>query len=286
MKKSVVALGLCFALGFGAFGLSACTPIINFHTISATSSNQIQGGTVEGYGQYKTNSTVTLKATPKTEGGFLAWIKNEEVVSYEPVFSFTADTDTEGSYIALFATDEFEFARLQNVEYQLNSLTVPNSSVMLLDWDLEYNTMSSLYHDLAHMEDEPLSNNDNNFFDGIDHEDKVLFSSKKYFFQLTLSLQYTNIETGDITTEPVSTKFFVDFADIFDNEAKVENGVTTYTCDEYTLHLTPMATDYGKEYTFVVSVNDFKKSNSWDNTDANNNNQLLTMTFVYKNPLL
>ena len=77
MKKSVLALGLCFALGFGAFGLSACTPIVSFHTINATSSNQIQGGTVEGYGNYKTSSTVTLKATPKTEGGFLAWIKNE-----------------------------------------------------------------------------------------------------------------------------------------------------------------------------------------------------------------
>ena len=286
MKKSVVALGLCFALGFGAFGLSACTPIISFHTINATSSNQIQGGTVEGYGNYKTNTTVTLKATPKTEGGFLAWTKNEQIVSYEPTFSFVADKDTEGNYIALFATNEFEFARLQNVEYQLNSLTVPNSSVMLLDWDLEYNTMSSLYHDLARMQDEPLSNNDNNFFDGIEHQDKVLFSSKKYFFQLTLSLQYTNLETGDITTEPVSTKFFVDFADIFDNNVQIENGVTTYTCDEYTLLLTPMTTDYGKEYTFVVSVNNLKKSNSWDNTETNNNNQLLTMTFVYKNPLL
>ena len=102
----------------------------------------------------------------------------------------------------------------------------------------------------------------------------------------TLSLQYTNLETDDITTEPISTKFFVDFADIFDSSVEVENGVTTYTCDEYTLHLTPMTTDYGKEYTFVVSVNDFKKSPSWDNNDTNNNNQLLTMTFVYKNPLL
>lgn len=285
MKKSVVALGLCFALGFGAFGLSACTPIINFHTIDATSSNQIQGGTVEGYGNYKTNTTVTLKATPKTEGGFLAWVKNEQIVSYEPVYSFTADRDTEGAYIALFATDEFEFARLQNVEYQLNSLTVPNSSVMLLEWDLEYNTMSSLYHDLAYMEDEPLSNNDNNFFDNIEHQDKVLFSSKKYFFQLTLHLQYTNLETGDITTEPVSTKFFVDFSDIFDPTAEISNGVTTYTCNEYTLNLTPFTSEFGKEYTFVVSVNNLKKG-TWDISDTSNNNQLLTLTFVYKNPLI
>ena len=286
MKKSVVALGLCFALGFGAFGLSACTPVVNFHTIHATSSNQIQGGTVEGYGQYKTNSTVTLKATPKTEGGFLAWIKNEEVVSYEPTYSFTADEDTEGNYIALFATEEFEFARLQNVEYQLNSLTVPNCTVMLLDWELEYNTMSSLYHDLAHMENEPLSNNDNNFFDNIDHEDKVLFSSKKYYFQLTLSLSYTNLETGDITTEPLTSKFFVDFSDIFETGAETNNGVTTYTCDEYSLHLTPFTTEYGKEYTFIVSINNLKKSTSWDNSEPNNNNQLLTLSFVYKNPLI
>lgn len=284
MKKSFLATTVCGVLGVMALSLFGCTPIINNHAISATSSNLYSGGSVSGYGNYKTGTTVTLKASPLQENGFLAWIKDESIVSYDAEYSFTASSSTEGKYIALFETPSFEFARLANVAYNLNSFSVNDTEVELVDWTLTYNTIATLQKDFARMQAQTLSTNDNNVFLEIPHEDKVLFTNKNYTFVLTLMLQYTNLTTGAVSTEPLSTKFSIDFSNIFSSSAETLGKTTTFEFENGKLTLENQSTT-SPQYTFTVEYTGLKKSNFWDNSNPENNSQSLNLTFVYQNPL-
>ena len=278
MKKRVFALAFCGVLGLSGLCFAGCGPEISSHSILATSSNQL-AGTVSGYGNYKTNQTVTLTATPKTEGGFLAWVKGEDIVSYDAVFTFEAGSDTEGTYTALFETESFEFARLLSVDYQLNNFTISNAEVVLSDWDLKYNTVAALYQNLAQTGNEPIATNDNKILQNIPHEDKVFYAEKTYYFTLTLSFQYTDKTTGIITTEPLTTTFSINFEDIF--SGTTEGNRTIFSNDKYSLELEKTADGF----TFSATYTDLKKSNLWTNDNPDNNKQVLNLTFTYANPL-
>ncbi|MBR2433025.1 MAG: hypothetical protein IKB21_00270 [Clostridia bacterium] len=279
MKKRIFALSFCGILGLSGLCFAGCTPKISSHSILAESSNQF-AGTVSGYGIYKTFQTVTLSATPKTEGGFLAWVKGEDIVSYDAVYTFEAGTDTEGTYTALFETEGFEFGRLQSVDYQLNNFIIENTEVVLADWDLKYNTVATLFQDLAHTGTVPFYANDSNILQNIPHEDKVFRSNKTYYFSLTLSFQYTNKTTGVITTEPLTTTFSINFEDIF--SGTLDGNITKYQNNKYALELEKTADGF----TFSATYTDLKASTLWAGKDnPDNNKQVLNLTFTYANPL-
>jgi len=64
-------------------------PHPTFHIgLSAT-----QGGTVSGEGNYEEGTSVTICATPDEGYRFLYWIENEEQISTEDSYSFTATSD-------------------------------------------------------------------------------------------------------------------------------------------------------------------------------------------------
>ena len=117
--RIIALIVLCFVFCLPLF---ACNDPIYNHVISVTSSN-IQKGTVSGSGTYKTNKNVTLTATPKSGYSFIAWIKNEVIVSQDAEFTFTANKETEGKYTALFTTDTLEFFMITN--YMLYLYTLP-----------------------------------------------------------------------------------------------------------------------------------------------------------------
>lgn len=285
MKKAVLAACFCGVIGLMGLSLFGCTPIIKDHEIFLTSSDFNNAGTVSGYGTYKTGANVTIKAIPKAENGFLAWIKDESIVSYDAEYSFTASSKTEGKYTALFATDRFEFARLTGVTYSVNSFTVPNQDVTLNELSLTYNNISTLQKNLASYGEYILETNNNNTIADIEYEDKVLFINQSYTFNLTLSLSYTSIETGDLTsTEPLTTKFTIDFSQIFSPNAQKDGNTTTFSSNDYTLTLINETTTSPVYYLTVEFKNLKQSDNYWDNTDQNNQ-QLLTMSFVYQNPL-
>lgn len=278
MKKRILAVAFCGILGLSGLCFAGCNKEISTHNILAISSNQLMG-TVAGSANYKTNQTVTLTATPKTENGFLAWVKGEDIVSYDSVFTFEASAETEGTYTALFETENFEFGKLLSVNYQLNSFMINNTDVVLADFNLKYNTVGTLYQNLAHTGNLPIYANDNNPVPDIPHEDKVFRANQTYYFSLTLSFQYTDKTTGIITTEPLTTTFAINFEDVF--SGTTDGNATTFTNENCTLNL--QKTD--STYTFSVTYTNLKASNFWANDNPGNNQQILNMTFTYANPL-
>ena len=278
MKKRFLALTFCGILGLSGLCFAGCNEESSYHSILATSSDATNGGSVSGSGRnFKTNSQVTLVATPKQEGGFLAWVKDEQqIVSYDQVYSFTANAETEGKYTALFETQKFEFARLVSVDYHLNSFSVPNTEVKILNWDLKYNTFGTLYQPLSSFENASLTVD--NPFQNITHEDKVFWAEKTYYFSLTIHMQYTNMSNGETTTEPLITTFAMDFSKIFDGTKN--SNTTTFTDQNYSLQLIESA----NSYTFLTTFTNLKTSLLWD-TNPENNRQVLNLTFVYSNPL-
>ena len=76
-------------------------PIVNGtqYTITANAS-PTQGGTVSGAGQYYGNSECTLTATANAGYAFANWTLNDEVVSTDPTYTFTVNSDA--TYTAHF----------------------------------------------------------------------------------------------------------------------------------------------------------------------------------------
>lgn len=52
-----------------------------------------EGGTASGGGEYEQGSSVTLTATPENGYRFIAWTENDEQISTDETFTFTADRD-------------------------------------------------------------------------------------------------------------------------------------------------------------------------------------------------
>lgn len=65
---------------------------LDYVKITATS-NPTEGGTVEGGGYYKNGNTVGLTAGPAKGWKFTGWDEGGTVVSVDPQYSFTAETD-------------------------------------------------------------------------------------------------------------------------------------------------------------------------------------------------
>jgi len=65
---------------------------LNTYTISATA-NPVDGGTIEGDGNYNYGQNVTLTATANTGYTFTNWTENGAVVSTDAEYSFTANAD-------------------------------------------------------------------------------------------------------------------------------------------------------------------------------------------------
>lgn len=121
--KKILPFLLCLIFCFTAFLFNGCgTPIID-HQIDLSSENS-RLGTVSGIGKYKTNDKVTITATvsPDAVEGteFIAWIKNNVIISYDNPYEFTASKETEGKYIAVFSSQFLQVVQLANIAYEEN----------------------------------------------------------------------------------------------------------------------------------------------------------------------
>ena len=85
-------------------------------------------GTVYGTNTYKEKSEAEIKAVPKENYEFLAWMKDNVVVSYDSVYKFEVSKDTAGTYVAIFDCPKLELVTLKGVtfeqEYSLASTIV------------------------------------------------------------------------------------------------------------------------------------------------------------------
>lgn len=135
MKKKIAIFILSLLFCIPIF--SGCNETIYDHQIFVTSSD-IRLGSVNGDGIYKTNQIVKLTATQKSdENKFVCWIKDNEVVSNEFTYEFTATKQTEGKYTAVFYSPNSNFLYLEKIilipnsvetSYELNELIITLSN--------------------------------------------------------------------------------------------------------------------------------------------------------------
>ena len=85
---NISAVNIIFNCSVASFNVSAVSEDVN-------------KGTVSGSGNYTYGSTVTLIATPRTGYDFYGWYVADELVSINPILSFSMD-DNPRSYIAKF----------------------------------------------------------------------------------------------------------------------------------------------------------------------------------------
>lgn len=108
-KLSILILSIFVLPIFALFG---CNDVQSFGITVFSSSEAL--GAVSGYGTFEEDSTVTLYATPKTNGKFVAWIYQGstllsdgdiykiESTEAKSTLSFNANAVTQGSYTAVF----------------------------------------------------------------------------------------------------------------------------------------------------------------------------------------
>lgn len=147
MKKRIFLILFVILLIFAPL-LSACNHNEEEHLINVTSSN-IRLGSVEGYGTYKTDKKVVLKAISKNENRFVAWIKDNNIVSTDSEFEFKASTKTEGKYIAVFYSNSSDYLFLEKIQlianttddeiYDLSEIVLKMSNIEIFK-NLKYNS--------------------------------------------------------------------------------------------------------------------------------------------------
>jgi PKD repeat protein len=96
--------------------VSCFEPAPVYITVSADPSN---GGTVSGGGEYAYGETCTVTATPRNGYTFNGWMENEEVVSNELEYSFTATSDRD--LVATFVQGVVEIG-----EFSANNAYLPS----------------------------------------------------------------------------------------------------------------------------------------------------------------
>ena len=84
---------------------------VQTYTITATA-NPTSGGTVTGAGTYNQGSTATLTATANTGYTFTNWKKGNTVVSTNPTYTFTVESD--GAYVATFTRNSYVISATAN----------------------------------------------------------------------------------------------------------------------------------------------------------------------------
>lgn len=282
MKKFFTSCLVCILLVAGTISFYACNDVVTYHSISVTSSNAITGGTVEGEGNYKTNSTVTIKATAKENHTFFAWIKNDVVVSTAKNYKFVVSKETEGKYTAIFSTDELEYFFIDNATYDISNLKLPETSTLLpyeiKDLELSISKNGTIYETLLSIENQEIVNNDRISLEGIDSINRIVYVKKPghpkynptYHFKLKIVYEYIDINTMDTEntiTETIISNLFVDFS-----KTPNENGVK-YESENYTIDLRQTS----DTKTLILNFPNLESSQDWLDRFYQN----LKLTLIY-----
>lgn len=273
MKKLLLSTALCFMLIFSVFSLNACTNATEDHKITVTFSNG-QYGTASGSGTFKTNSTVTIRANASNDHIFLGWIKNDLIVSREPVYSFIASKQTEGKYIAFFSTDALEFFKISEINYEINGLDLSQSAAQLnyiTSIKIKCGTTSELLKNLGDAPNEEMSNTGNFQTSNFQFDERIFDITKLYYFSAEFNYEYLNIETGTTSTGVLNSNFNVNF-NLLKN-GTINDNITTYVGSNYTL----IQTYENSVYTVEISEIKLENLANW-NEEASH---CLSMKFIY-----
>lgn len=274
MKKLLLSSILCLMLIFSPLCLTACTNGVEDHRITVTFSNG-QNGTATGSGIFKTNSSVTIKASPKNGHTFLGWVKNDLIISRENIYTFIANKQTEGKYTAFFSTEELEFFKIDEINYEISGLDL-NQQGLELNYitliDIKYGITSELLKNFGKITEQEMSNTGNFQTTDFKFDERIFYITKLYYFSIELNYEYFNFETETLFTGVINSDFNINF-DLLKMGTVYEN-ITTYVGDNYTLTQT-----FEEKNFYTIEVSDFKLQNHnlW-NEEATHN---LSFKFIY-----
>ena len=117
MKKKFSIFGVLAVILCSCFLFFGCGPEPTKYNVKATIW-YASYGSVEGSGTYEEDSTCTLVAKPKQNSTFLAWMKNNVVVSYESSYSFKVSNETSGDYVAIFTLPSLDLVSPKSFEFK------------------------------------------------------------------------------------------------------------------------------------------------------------------------
>ena len=218
MNKRIVGFLLAVLLVVTGLFFAGCNEKIVDHNIIVTSSN-IRYGMVSGDGIYKTKSNVTLTAIPNAGNAFICWIKNEIIVSTEPEFSFEANSETEGKYIAVFQGDNMQHCNLTKVLLNYNSLNTNLEYFYTLTNVKLCQINNSVTTEIFNEEKfESFQNQIDDYIIEFDINNDIIYNKiKSYTFVL-----YVTVQNPDSTTKTYTNNIIIDFSNNMPNEIKLD----------------------------------------------------------------
>lgn len=185
-------------------------------------------GFASGSDTYEEGEECSIVATPKNNSSFMAWMKENVIVSYESEYNFTVNADTSGTYTAIFTCPDLELVSptqltiTEDYETELNISNV-KANVKL---GSSYNTLKEVL------------NNDITEANTLDIENITMALNKNttIYCEVNLTYSYDTIVEDENLTIDVSSQTYI--------EIKLnENELTTV---DYELNL-PQNID-GKAY--------------------------------------
>ena len=196
MKKrfgvfSLVAIILCSCFMF--FG---CGKEPNKYNVRATVW-YANYGSVEGSGTYEEDSTCTLVASPKQNSTFLAWMKDNLVVSYDKEYSFKVSNETSGNYVAIFTLPSLDLVTPKSVGFKT---TLSN----ITSYNLELKVGSS--YDYLHILYSGAVTNEGQY--GFPNIVLALPVNNKIICEANLTLAYSTEIEGEQTETSTTTKTY------------------------------------------------------------------------------
>ena len=275
MKKKLTAFVLACSLVLGVFVFTGCDNGITSHNIWVTSSN-LQNGTVSGDGIYKDGETATLVATPIGGNQFIAWAKNDIIVSKSQTYSFTVNNsmNKDEKYTALFTSANLDYVVLQSAVYEISGAIRTDSynASQILSTSLSVSSTPALYTDIASASNQLFTTIGDAWVQDFDISEKIFYLNKKYYFSFNTNIEYATAETNHTISEPLETKYYIiDFNEL--NQGTTNDGVTTYDCSEYTLKLTKNIV----LNTLQITFKNLNNSTNWTSGAFQN----LTITLTY-----
>ena len=103
-------------IGLSCFTLTACGETLEKYNVEVDVWYQ-RYGHASGAGTFEENSDVTINAEPINGSTFIAWMKDNIIVSYEAKYTFKMSQKTSGAYTAIFTSPQLELAILKSVDF-------------------------------------------------------------------------------------------------------------------------------------------------------------------------
>lgn len=104
-------------------------------------------GYAYGEGTFDEGTEVTITAMPKQDSEFLAWMKENVIMSYESEYTFEINNESSGTYTAIFTCPQLELVNLKQIIFSDTYESTDNFSTIDVNFSIgsSFRTLSEAY---------------------------------------------------------------------------------------------------------------------------------------------